>query len=124
MSFVPNAGPRPVFVDVGEPDIRICLETVEDSVAVMRVDVDVRNALDAELAPRDLDCDAAIVENAKPGSGVAPRVMQAADRNERARVRSPDDALERLERAADDGASCLVDAGERRCVAVIEPPVA
>ena len=71
-----------VLVEVGEQQIRIVLERVEHAVAVMRIDVDVSDALQAMLAAQHLDRDAAIVEHAEAGGVVARRMMQAGDRNE------------------------------------------
>ena len=102
----------------------VLLERVEHAVAMMRVDVDVGHAANAVEPPRGFDRDAAVVEDAKPGRAVARRVMQAADRNERAARGPRDDRRERLERAADDARRGFVDAGERRRVAGVEQAAA
>ena len=69
-------------MQVGEDDGRIVLERVVHAVAVVRVDVDVGDALEAMRAAQQLDDDAAIVEHAKARGAVARRVMQAGDRHE------------------------------------------
>jgi hypothetical protein len=64
LSFVPTAGPTrfprhagarveiaTVLVQVGEQQVRIVLECVEHAVAVVRVDVDVGDALQPVPAP-------------------------------------------------------------------------
>ena len=110
-----------VLVQVGEGELGILLEGIEHTVAVVRIDVDVGDAHDAVVPPRGLDGDTAIVEYAKARGRVAPRMMQSADRNESARNATRDDAVERLERTADDRASRLEN--PRKCgrVAVVEP---
>src|SRR3970040_218336 len=110
-----------VLVQVGEGELGILLEGIEHTVAVVRIDVDVGDARDAVVPPRGLDGDTAIVEYAKARGRVPPRMMQAADRNESARNATRDDAVERLERTADDRASRLENPWKRGRVAVIEP---
>ena len=69
-----------ILVDIGEDQVGIVLEAVKHAVAVMRIDIDVRDLLDAVLLAQILDGDAAIVEYAKAGGNVAARMMQARDR--------------------------------------------
>ena len=138
LSFVPAAGAAPrfaaatragiekaaVLVQVGEQHVGILLERVEHAVAVMRVDVDVGDAANAVEPARGFDRDAAVVEDAEARGDVARRVMQPADRNERAPNGPRDDRGQRLERAADDVRRGFVDAGERRRVAGVEQAAA
>jgi hypothetical protein len=71
-----------VLVQVGKRDVGVALERVEHAVAVMRVDVDVRDAAQPEDLPRGFDRDAAIVEHAETRGRVARCMVQSADRNE------------------------------------------
>ena len=126
LAAAPGAGIEiaAVLVQVREQHVGILLEGVEHAVAVMRVDVDVGDAANAVELARRLDRDAAVVEDAKPGRDVARRMMQPADRNERAANGPRDDRGQRLERAADDVRRGFVDAGERRRVAGVEQAAA
>src|SRR4029079_12754143 len=73
-----------VLVHVREWHAWVALECVEHAVAVLLVDVDVRDAFDVVQLARGLDRDAAVVEHAETRGVIASRVMQAADRDERA----------------------------------------
>ncbi len=111
-------------MQVGKDHVRIVLETVEDAVTVVRIDVDVGNAPEAVAAPGRLDGDTAVVEDAKTGRRVARRVVKPADRDERARDRARHDRLQRIERAADHERRILEDARVGRRVAEVEETAA
>jgi len=64
-----------ILVDIGKQQIRIIFETVKHAITMMGVNIDVGDALDAVLRAQVFDCDAAIVEYAKPRSHVAAGVM-------------------------------------------------
>jgi hypothetical protein len=113
-----------VLVQIGKREVGIALERVEHAVAVMRIDVYVRDSANVVPPSRGLDRHAAVVEHAEPCRLIACGVMQAADRNERARNRPRDDGLERRERAAHYVRGGLVDAGECGRVARVKQTAA
>ena len=105
---------------VGEYDRRVVLERVEDAVAVVRVDVHVRDARKAVVALQALDHDADVVEDAEARGVRAPRVVQAGDGHESALHAARHDRIAGDERGADDVAGRLEHALERRRVAGVE----
>ena len=68
-------------MQIGEHDRRVVLEGVEHPIAVVRIDVDVGDALEAGTLEL-LDGYAAVVEHAEPGCAVARRMVQPGDRHE------------------------------------------
>ncbi len=64
-----------VFVQVRKYQVGIVFESVEDTVAVMRVDIDIGDAAQAVLLAQVLDRDAAIVEHAKTCRVLPARVV-------------------------------------------------
>ena len=122
------AGPRvevtAVLVQVDERDRRIVLEGVEHAVAVVGVDVDVGDALQAVPRPQPLDGDAAVVERAEAGGAAAARVVQTGDRHERPARLAAHDRLGGRQCAADDVGGGLVDPVEGGCIAPIQPALA
>ena len=75
-----------ILVDIGKYQVGIILESVEDAVAVMSVDIDVGDSLQSVLQAQVLSCDAAIVENAESGGAIASRMMQSGNGNKCAPV--------------------------------------
>ena len=71
-----------ILVQVGEDHRRVAFEGVEDAVAVMRIDVDIRDASEPETAAQQLDGDSAVVEYAKARGVVARGVVESGDRHE------------------------------------------
>ena len=108
-----------ILVQVGEYHRRVILERIEHAVAVVRVDVDVGDALEAR-ALQQLDRHAAVVEHAETGRAVARGVMQARDRHEGTPAFAVHDRLHRTQGGADHARGRLVDTSERGCVAGIE----
>ena len=102
----------------------IVLERVEHAIAVMRIDVDVGDALRALRASQQLDDDAAVVEDAEAGGVVARGMMQAGDRHEGAATLALHDRLRRTQGRAHHAGRRLVDATERRRVAAIQKAAA
>ena len=67
-------------MDVRVDEIGVFLVRIEQPVAVVDVDVHVREALHAVLAAQGVDDDADVVEYAEARRRAAPRMMEAADR--------------------------------------------
>ena len=111
-----------IFVDVGEDQLRLVLEGVEHTVAVMRVDVDICDALETAGRTQPFDDDATIVERAKTGGTAARGVMQARDRYERTTHAAEHHRLGSAEGTADDVRRCFEHATKRRRVTAVEIP--
>jgi hypothetical protein len=84
----------PVLVEVGEHHRRVVLERVEHPIAVVRVDVDVSDALQSR-ALQQLDRHPAVVEDAKARRALARRVMEPGDGHEGAAALAAHDRLHR-----------------------------
>ena len=106
-------------MQVGEHHRGILLEGVEHAVAVMRVDVDVADALQAR-ALEQLDGHAAVVEHAEAGGAIARRVVQSRDGHEGAPAFAPHDRLHGAQGGADHVGGGFVHAAEGRRIAGIE----
>ena len=113
-----------IFVDIGEDQVRIGLKAVKNAVAMMCVDINVSHSLETELFAQVLDGDTTVIKNTEPSGATAGRVMQSGDRDERAFVIAMHDLIDGAEHGADDGGCGIVDAGNDRSVAVIEPALA
>ena len=107
-------------MQVGEQQIGIVLERVEHAVAVMRIDVDISDALHAVPTPQHFDRHAAVVEDAKAGGVAARRMMQTGNRNECAARGAAEHSVDGVQRRADDVARGFVDAAPGRRVACVE----
>ena len=92
----------PIFMDVGEDDARVGLETVIQPIAMVSVDVDVGDALQAVLAAQPLDQNAAIVQSAKARCATSRRVVQACDGYEGATDPALHNLRTRQQNASDD----------------------
>ena len=108
-------------MQVGEDQLRIGLERVENAVAVMGVDVDVRDPPQAVARAQQLDRDTAVVEDAETRRMATAGVVQAGDRHETATRLAGHDRVHRLDRAAYHVARRLEHAPVRRGVAAIQP---
>src|SRR5215831_8218532 len=64
-----------ILVDVGEDQIRIVFVGVEHAVAVMHVDVDIGDALNAVFTSQRVDYHPQVVEYAETRRTVSPRVV-------------------------------------------------
>jgi energy-dependent translational throttle protein EttA len=113
-----------VLVRVGDHERRVVLEGVEHAVAVMGVDVDVRDAREPVLALQVFDHDTDVVEDAETRRVRATGMVQARDRHEGPARASIHHRLCRDERSADDVARGLEDALESGRVAAIEKSLA
>ena len=113
-----------IFVDIGEDKIGIGLEAVKDAVAMMCVDINVGHSLEAELFAQVLDGNTTVIKNTESSGAAAGRVMQPGNRNERALVIAVHDFVDGAKHGADDGGCGVIDAGDDRSVAVIEPALA
>ena len=67
-----------VFVQVCKNQVGVVLESIEDTVPVMRVDIDVGNALQSVLLSQVFDRNTAIIEYAKTCRVLPARMVQAA----------------------------------------------
>jgi hypothetical protein len=67
---------------VGEYHAGIILKRIEDTVTVMRIDVDISDSLEPGVLPQQLDGDSAIVEYAEPCGTVAPSMVEPSDGHE------------------------------------------
>ena len=97
----------------------VVLETVEHTIAVMRVDIDVGDALQAKVLTGMFDRDTAIIEHTETRRAIAPCVMQSADRIEGALGVTRQDLFERPERSTDDCGRGLEDAGPGGRIAMV-----
>ncbi len=113
-----------VLVQVGENHSGIVLERVEHAVAVMCVDIDVRNARQPMLGLQVLDDDTAIVEHAESGRMAAPGMVQTRDRNEGALRCPAHQRCGRDQRAAYHIGSRLKHALPRGRIAAVEKTLA
>src|SRR5581483_2208007 len=109
-----------VLVDVGEDQIGIIFERIEDAVAVMHVDIDVGHPLDRILGAQGLDYHAQIVEHAKSRGTVAARVMQSADRLEARAQLASHDLRKGIQRRSDYRRRRREDSREDRRIAVVQ----
>ncbi len=107
-------------MQIGEDQLRIGLERIEHPIAMMRVDVDIGDPRQAVPRPQQLDRDAAVVEHAEAGGGIATRVVQAGDRHEATARTAFHDRLGGLQRRPDDVARGLEDAAIGRRIPTIE----
>src|SRR5262249_16680874 len=109
-----------VLVDIREYEVGVFLVGVEDTVAMMHVDVDVADAAQAVLRSQRLDRDAAVAEYAESARVIARGMMQSTDRLERAGAFLAHDAGHAQEGRAGHARRCTEHAGENRRVAVVE----
>ena len=107
-------------MDVGDEYFRVILVWIEKPVAVMDVDVDVRDFPDTVFFTQRIDHHTAVVEHAEARAIVAPCVVQAADRLKRAIDVAAHHALEAFERRTDYRRGRVVDAGISGRVSVID----
>ena len=112
-----------VFVEVGEQQIGVVLETVKDAVAMMGININVGNALDSKLLAQILDRDPAVVEYAESGSACSRRVMQSGNRDECALVVSVHDLIDGTKHGSDNGRCRVIDSGHGGRIALVEPAV-
>src|SRR6185437_7123172 len=119
-----RAGPRikvaAVLVQIGENHRRIALESIEDAVTVVRVDVYVGDTAQPEPAAKQLDGNPAVVEDAEAGSVVARGVVESGDRHERMTELPRHDALGRCQRRAHHTGCGLVYTAKSRRITRIE----
>ena len=110
-----------VLVDVSKNQVRIVLKAIENTVTVVRVDIDIGDALEAECLAQVLDGDSAVVENAETGSPVTCRMMQTRNRHERTLVVTMHDLVDGAENSANDSRCSVINTFDSRCIAFIEP---
>src|SRR4051812_5525379 len=72
-----------VLVQVGKDYAGVVLKCVKDPVTVMRIDIDISNALQTRLPEKLLNDNAAVVEHTKAGSMITTGMMEARNRNKR-----------------------------------------
>jgi hypothetical protein len=106
-------------VQVGEHHRGILLEGVEHAVAVMRVDVDVADALQSRTLEQ-LDGHTAVVEHAEAGGAIARGVVQSRDGHEGAPALALHDRLHGAQGGAHHARGRFIHAAEGRRVAGIE----
>jgi hypothetical protein len=107
-------------VDVGEDQVRVALEAVVHAVAVVGVDVHVRNTLQSVIPAQHFHRHAAVVEHAESGRGTTRRVMKTGDRNEGAARPARHDLFGGEQRGAYHVGGGFIHAAPRRRVAGIE----
>jgi sulfate-transporting ATPase len=112
-----------IFMDIGNDHVRVILERVEHPVAVMGVDIDVGNALQARTPAQQLDRHSAIVENAEAGGMVAGGVVQTSYGYERPAAAALHDRIGGIECGADDIGRRLVNTAEGRGIPSIQKPL-
>ena len=113
-----------VLVGIGKDQRRIILECIEDAVAVVRIDVDVRDSCEPVDALQVLDDDSDVIEDAEACRVRPPRMVQPRDRHEAALRATCHQALGSDQRSADDIACGLEHTLEGRRVAAIEESLA
>jgi hypothetical protein len=91
---------------------------------VVGIDVHVSNAFQAVIPPQHFHGDAAVVEHAEPGGGVARGVVEPRDRDERAARAAGHDLVGRGQRRTDDVRRGLENAAPGRRIARIEVALA
>ena len=109
-----------IFVNIRENEIRIVLKAVKHTVAVMRIDIHVSDALDIKLLSQVFGSNTAVVEDTESGCPVASGVVQSGNRHESTPVVSVDHFVNSAENRADDGGCRVVDAGDDWRIAIIE----
>ena len=126
--LISGAGPRvqeaTILVNIGKQGVRIILETVEHAVAVVRVDVDISDALHVVALAQVLDRDAAVIEDTESRCAAACRVVQTGDRDERARVVVVHQLVNGAQHRAHHGRSGVVDPGHGGRIAIVQPAAA
>ena len=110
----------PVLVQIREYQRRIILKRVIDAVAMMRIDVDIGDPLEAMLPLQLLDDNTTIVEDTETGGMAARGMMQARNRYERPPGRACHQRVSRDQRTAYDITGGLIDAFPCRRVAGIQ----
>ncbi len=98
----------------GKDQIRIVFERVVHAIAVMRIDVHVRDALESASLAEQLHRNPAVVEHAAPGRFVAGRVMQAGYGDESVAHLAAHDGVRCIEGRADDVRRCFEHRREMR----------
>ena len=111
----------PVFMDVGEYQVRVILESVKHAVAMVRIDIDIGDSSKPELFAQVLGGDATIIKDTETGRGIASGVMQSGNGDKRAFVVAMHDLIHRAQYRADDCRCRVVNAGHSRRIAIIEP---
>src|SRR3954468_6987895 len=73
----------PILVQVGKDHAGVVLKCVKDSVTVMRIDIDISNALQTCMPQKLFNDNATVVEHTKAGSMITTGMMKARNRNKR-----------------------------------------
>ncbi len=110
-----------VFMDIGKYQIRVFLETVENAIAMMSINIDVGDSIESVLLAQVLDRDAAVIEYAESRSMVTSSMMQASDRYECPFVVAVHDFVDRAQNGTNNGGSGIVNTRDGGCVTIVQP---
>ncbi len=109
-----------VLVHVGKDHVRVTLETVEHTIAMVRVDIYVRDAADAVPHAQVFDGDTAVIEDAETRRMIAGGMVEARDRHKSARSVTCHQCIDGRQGRADHNPAFVKDARHHRRVAAVE----
>ena len=113
-----------ILMNVRKDQIGVVLESIKDTITVMRIDIDIGDTPEPVVFSQVLDCDTAVIENTKTSGTIARRVVQASNRNERTPRVAVHDLVSRRQHGSNDVGRRIEDAFNGRRIALIEKPLA
>jgi len=114
----------PVFMDIRENQIRIVVEGIENTVAMVGIDVDIGDTGYRVFLAQIFNRHAAVVEDAKTSGMRAAGMVQPGNRHEGMAGPAGHDLVHAVQRGADHGRRSHIDTLERRRVTGVEKSTA
>ena len=107
-------------MQVRKNKVGVIFESVENTVTVVCIDIDVRNSLQSMFLSEVFDRYTAIVEYAKSSRVLSARMVQTGDRRERARGRAAHHRVDSGKRGANNIGGGIEDSRIRRRIAAVQ----
>jgi sulfate-transporting ATPase len=107
-------------VGIRDNDSRVGLESVENPISVVRVDIDVSDALQPGVPAQQLNRHPNVIEDTEPGRVIATRMVKTCDRNERPSASTRHNRVSGTECRAYNNCRRFINSPKRRSVSSIE----
>lgn len=109
-----------ILMQIDENQIRITLESIEDAITMVGINVHIGDTSDPMYLTQGFDGDAAVVEDTETGRPITPGMMQAGNWHEGPPGLSSQQVGNRLQYRTNHPGRGLVDTRKGRCITIVE----